>query len=304
MATNEAPIVEHPVEEPAVFRPENLLDKAATMLGREQGSIPTCCVLDFDGELVPTAVEHFDATPCPVWACFHTKLLRLRQGEFEIGLIAGTIGSPFAVLVSEQLIASGCRHIIGYASSGAVADGLALPCLVVPNRGLRDEGTSYHYASPSRWAEATGTLPAILAQHAHSCGLPVHRGPTWTTDAPYRETSSQIVRHRALGILTVEMEAAALMVLAAVQKVEIASLLHVTNAQATNDADFQKGPPDINQRILACCIQTFIEALGSPSKGGCGREDTGKWDAGRVHVGRVLRSGEGVADATADCKLW
>lgn len=237
------------------------------MLGREQGTILPCCLLDFDGELVPTAIEHFEAKPCPVWACFHTTLFRLRQGEFEMGLIAGTVGAPFAVLVSEQLIAAGCRHIIGYASSGAVADGLALPYLVIPNRGLRDEGTSYHYVPPSTWIEATGDLPAILRQHAECCGLPVHCGPTWTTDAPYRETLSQILQRRAQGVLSVEMEATALMALAAVRKAEIASLLHVTNTLATGDADFQKGPPDINRRILSCCFQTFAEALGSPSKG-------------------------------------
>ena len=267
MATNEPPIVVHPTDEPAVFRPENLLDRAAAMLGREYGEIPPCCILDFDGELLPTAVECYEARPCPVWACFHTKLFRLRQGDFQMGLIAGTVGAPFAVLVAEQLLASGCRQIIGYASSGAVAERLALPCLVIPNRGLRDEGTSYHYLPPSTWVEATGELPAILARHAASCGLPVHRGPTWTTDAPYRETSSQILRHRALGVLSVEMEAAALMALAAVRKAEIASLLHVTNALATNDGDFQKGPPDINQRILACCLQTFLEALGHSEQG-------------------------------------
>jgi uridine phosphorylase len=268
MNSNRPPIVEHPTDEPALFRPENLLDRAAAMLGRTQGSIPACCLLDFDGELVPTAVKHFDAKPCSVWACFHTKLFRLRQGETEIGLIAGTVGAPFAVLVSEQLIASGCRHIIGYASSGAVADGLQLPCLVIPDRALRDEGTSYHYLPPSMWVEASGNLPAILARQADSCALPVHRGATWTTDAPYRETASQVRQCRALGVLTVEMEAAAMMALATSQEAEIASLLHVTNALATSDDDFQKGPPDINQRILSCCFQAFAEVLGSPKRRG------------------------------------
>lgn len=268
MAPHQPPIVGHPTDEPALFRPENLLDRAAAMLGREQGSIPRCCVLDFDGELLPAAVEHFAAVPCPVWACFHTRLFRVRQGEFEMGLIAGTVGAPFAVLVGEQLIASGCRHIIGYASSGAVADWLSLPCLVVPDRGLRDEGTSYHYVPPSTWAEPTGDLPTILTRHAAGCGLPVHRGPTWTTDAPYRETLSQVRQYRALGVLTVEMEAAALMALAMVQKAEIASLLHVTNTLATSDHDFHKGPADINQRILSCCLQAFAESLGSSSEEG------------------------------------
>jgi nucleoside phosphorylase len=270
---NQPPIVDHPISQPAVFRPENLLDRAAAMLGREHGNIPPCCVLDFDGELVPAAIERYDAKPCPVWACFHTKLLRLRRGEFEMGLIAGTVGAPFAVLVGEQLIASDCRHIIGYSSSGAVADSLPLPCLVVPDRGLRDEGTSYHYLPPSTWAEATGRLPGILRTHAKSTGLPVHCGPTWTTDAPYRETALQILQHRALGVLSVEMEAAALMTLAAVRSAEIGSLLHVTNTFATSDSDFQKGPPDINQRILECCFQTFIEILGHPAKERAPHED-------------------------------
>jgi hypothetical protein len=42
------PIWHHATEEPAVFRPENLLAKAATMLGCEQGRLPPCCVLDFE----------------------------------------------------------------------------------------------------------------------------------------------------------------------------------------------------------------------------------------------------------------
>ncbi len=46
-----------------------------------------------------------------------------------------------------------------------------------------------------------------------SCPLR-HRGPTWTTDAPYRETVEEITRYRGEGILTVEMEAAALFTVA------------------------------------------------------------------------------------------
>jgi uridine phosphorylase len=231
------------------------------MMGKEHGSLPTCCVLDFDGELAPVAVERFAATPCPVWPCFHTTLLRLERNGFCMGLIAGTVGAPFAVLVAEQLVTCGCKQIIGYSSSGAVADWLRLPCLVVPDRALRDEGTSYHYLPPAAWVEPRGSLAAILALRAAECGLPVHRGPTWTTDAPYRETQMQIERHRANGVLTVEMEAAALMALAQVSGAEIASLLHVTNALATTANDFHKGPADINRRIVICCFNAFSDAI-------------------------------------------
>ena len=39
-------------------------------------------------------------------------------------------------------------------------------------------------------------------------------GPSWTTDAPYRETAEEIAKYRADGILTVEMEASCLFTVA------------------------------------------------------------------------------------------
>ncbi len=261
MATNDVPIVAHPTNEQSVFLPENLLERAASMMDKEGGGLPRCCLLDFDGELVPVARERLGATPCPAWPCFHTTMLRVQRDGMEMGLIGGTVGAPFAVLVAEQLIASGCRHIIGYSSSGAISQRLALPCLVVPERAVRDEGTSYHYSPPATWARSPGELPAVVARHAATCGLPVQRGATWTTDAPYRETQSQIERYRADGVLTVEMEAAALMTLAEARQTEFASLLHVTNTFATSDNDFHKGPDDIHQRILHSCLAAFCESL-------------------------------------------
>jgi uridine phosphorylase len=179
----------------------------------------------------------------------------------EMGLIGGTVGAPFAVLVAEQLIACGCRHIIGYSSSGAISDRLDLPCFVVPERAVRDEGTSYHYLPPATWVESPGELSAVVARHAAACGLPVHRGATWTTDAPYRETQTQIKCYRADGVLAVEMEAAALMALAEARQAEIASMLHVTNTFATSNNDFHKGPDDIHERILRCSLAAFCESL-------------------------------------------
>lgn len=261
MPVSESPILDHVTGERSVFLPENLLSRAAKMQGKGWGPIPQCCVLDFDGELAPVATRRFGARPSENWPCFHTTLLVIERGGVEMGLIAGTVGAPFAVLVAEELIASGCRHIVGYSSAGTIADSLLLPSLMVPEAALRDEGTSYHYLPPSRWAHARGRLPAILARHATLCGLPVRRGISWTTDAPYRETESEIGRHRAEGVLTVEMEAAALMALAEVRGAEIASLLHVTNSFATQENDFEKGEGNINEGIIECCLASFGEAL-------------------------------------------
>ncbi len=255
------PLLAHPTEEPSVFLPENLLSQASSMKGRSRSNLPACCLLDFDGELVAIAQKHFGATTNADWPCFHTSLLVIEQDGFKMGLIGGTVGASFAVLICEQLIASGCRHLIGYSSAGSIGNQVPPPYMMVPDRAIRDEGTSYHYLPPAPWVEAGGQLPQLLARHAEHCDLPVCRGTTWTTDAPYRETASQIERYRAAGVQTVEMETAALMALAQVKKAEIASLLHVTNTMATGDNDFHKGPDVINHKVIACCLWALQDAL-------------------------------------------
>lgn len=255
------PILEHDFNEPAIFAPNKLLDKAAVMLGRSRGALPESCVLDFDGELVPVANSQFGASPCSEWTCFHTTLWRVESRQREMGLIGGTVGAPFAVLVAEQLLAAGCRFIIGYSSAGAVSPTLRLPCFNIPDRAVRDEGTSYHYLDPSFWVTSRGRLPEAVAHHITRCELPVVRGATWSTDAPYRETRSQLERHRSSGVLSVEMEAAALMALSHAKQAEIASLIHITNKMGAGEEDFHKGPADIHKRIIESCLDAFDEAI-------------------------------------------
>jgi purine-nucleoside phosphorylase len=75
-------------------------------------------------------------------------------------------------------------------------------------------------------------------------GIAVHRGATWTTDAPYRETEAAIMHARDLGLLAVEMEAAALYAFAAATGRQVLCFAHVTNAMAQNAGDFEKGEAD------------------------------------------------------------
>lgn len=70
------------------------------MLGRDRGRLPECCVLDFDGELAPIAKLRFGARQSSVWPCFHTRLLCVEKHGFSMGLIARTVGAPFAVIVA------------------------------------------------------------------------------------------------------------------------------------------------------------------------------------------------------------
>jgi uridine phosphorylase len=79
---------------------------------------------------------------------------------------------------------------------------------------VRDEGVSYHYLPPGREVPTheagVAALKATLERH----GISYRVAKTWTTDAPYRETSARIAARKNEGCVAVEMEAASLMAVA------------------------------------------------------------------------------------------
>ena len=66
-------------------------------------------------------------------------------------------------------------------------------------------------------------------------------GATWTTDAPFRETSVAIEYAKSEGILAVEMEASALYAFAQVCQKSVICFAHVTNQMGNIEGDFEKG---------------------------------------------------------------
>ena len=63
--------------------------------------------------------------------------------------------------------------------------------------------------------------------HVH--GRRLHRGPVWTTDAPFRETPAKVSDYQRRGALAVEMECSALFTVAAFRAVSAAALLVVSD---------------------------------------------------------------------------
>jgi len=258
------PLLSHDVDEPAVFSPKNLLEAARRQKRLQKKGVPGGCVLDFDGELV----EHLAATgrgrPDRAWPCFHTRLYRWRSGGSEFGIIGGTVGAPFAVLVAEELFASGCCALVSIGSAGRVASNLQPPFFVLIERALRDEGTSYHYLPPSTFVEADAPLLDQVQARLRRLRITVLRASTWTTDAPFRETASRIALYRRKGIVAVEMEAAALLALAAAHKRRVLCLSHVTNEMARAENDFEKGGEAGQERAIRLCEESLRAMLAMP----------------------------------------
>ena len=234
-------------EAPSVFRPEALLREARRQRRLPLVAVPEICVLDPDGDVVRHIKRNGSGRTHGGWACYHTELLAFDlDGVGEVGIVGCAVGAPFAVLVAEQLFASGCRLLVSVTSAGQITPIGPTPYFVLIDRAVRDEGTSYHYLPPTTFAEAPDKTLLNRAEQAllGLTGISVYRGPTWTTDAPYRETEAAIASARDLGALAVEMEAAALYAFANAAHRSVICFAHVTNAMAQTEGDFEKGEED------------------------------------------------------------
>lgn len=234
----------------SIFEPENLLREARRQKGLKAAAVPDICVLDPDGDIVRRTSAAGLAPRDPDWACYHTELYRLTHDGLALGIVPCAVGAPFAVLVAEQLFVSGCKLLISMTSAGRLMELRPPPYFVLIERALRDEGTSHHYLPPSEFSHANPKLAAAVEGAFGRLAVPVERGATWTTDAPFRETEEAIAAMTAKGLLAVEMEAAALYAFAEARHKAVLCFAHVTNQMARIEGDFEKGAADGSRDAL------------------------------------------------------
>jgi uridine phosphorylase len=237
-------------DEPSVFTPESLLGEARRQKDLPDEPVPDVCVLDPDGDIVQHLRETGRAERHPAWPGYHTDLYRFDRAGETVGIVGCAVGAPFAVLVAEQLFASGCAFLVSITSSGQIQPRDDPPYFVLIDRALRDEGTSHHYRAPREEARLDPALSRAVADACERVPRPVYTGATWTTDAPFRETETAIERARSDGVLAVEMEAAALYTFAAVRDHPVVCFAHVTNQMGQAEEDFEKGEADGSRDAL------------------------------------------------------
>jgi uridine phosphorylase len=229
-------------QEPSVFTAENLLREARRQKGLASTNVPPICILDPDGDLGQMLLGTGMAEISRDWACYHTELLVFEDAGLKFGLIRFAVGASFAVLVAEELFASGCQLLISVTSAGQIANDIGpTPYFVLIDQAWRDEGTSYHYLPPSERSAIQSNLLPVLNDAFTGAVIRVHIGTAWTTDAPFRETAPAIRFYNEQGVAAVEMEAAALYAFAEARSKPVVCFAHVTNQMAVVEGDFEKG---------------------------------------------------------------
>ena len=169
-----------------------------------------------------------------------TKLSGFCRGLYSLDetdgkvIVAGNfgIGAPAAVTILEEFIAFGIKRFISIGTAGTLQKKIKVGDLMVCEKAIRDEGTSYHYIKPSKYAYPSKKLTGEIIDALEILDQKYFAGVTWTIDAPYRETIAEIKQYQKEGVATVEMEASALFAVAEYRHVQLAAMLTVSDSLA------------------------------------------------------------------------
>jgi len=192
---------------------------------------PEAVVLSYQHSLFEHVCREHACTPAEG---YFGKWLRYLDGSSGRVAIAGNfgIGAPAAAVMLEELVAAGSRSFVSVGTAGSLRSDIEPGSLVVCDSALRDEGTSYHYLPGGSLVYPSEVLTAALHGALARRGVAHRVGPSWTTDALYRETPEEVIQFRDAGALVVEMEAAALFAVARFRGVRIAACFSVSDTLA------------------------------------------------------------------------
>lgn len=228
----------------AVLNPMDWINCIEKMYGKQRPKVPKYCILSFfmkgyefiEDTYNPRIVDFFPPWRHPIYI--------FKYKELEVSYIYPGIGAPYAGAMLEQMIALGADNFIFIGGVGTLTPKIRRGEIILPNKALRDEGTSFHYQKPSRYSYPSKLILKYIRRSLKQNNVPFHEGGTWTTDAFFRESIQKVEKFYNEGCLCVEMEASALFSIAKYRNKHIGGLFTAEDCLAGGKWDPRREPGD------------------------------------------------------------
>lgn len=249
---HEIPILEFDTEQAAVLNPthENLALK-----------LPKKCVFAFLGGYIDDYAKKQNAQKVEEFISA-TKRYPIYITEYkgeEVVLCQAPVGASAATQILDWLIGYGVREIISAGSCGAL-DKFPESTFLVPHKALRDEGTSYHYAPPSRFMEISERAREAIKKTILEHGMNYQEVITWSTDGFFRETKEKVAYRKSEGCAVVEMECSALAACAVFRGATWGMILYTADSLADVDKyDARNWGGNAYEYALMLCLDTVLK---------------------------------------------
>ena len=223
------PFPNHPGKhaEEALVTPDRHGDYRAERHGIDAVDPPPGVVLCYSRRLMEYVTEAYDGTHVDQ---YYGDLYVLDETDGRVGVLGNFgIGAPTTAMLMDELVADGTEAFLSIGLAGSLDETIEMGEFVVCDRAIRDEGTSHHYVASATYAHASDAVTEAAERLLTARDDPYHVGPSWTTDAIYRETVAEVERYAEAGVLTVEMEASAVFAVAECRGVEAGSMFVVSD---------------------------------------------------------------------------
>lgn len=139
----------------------------------------------------------------------------------EVALFMSYVGAAGCVAVIEEVFAMGADKLILFGTCGVLDASIEDCSIIIPNKAVRDEGTSFHYAKPSDEIEVNKKYIDEFVDILKEFECRYTIGKVWTTDGIYRETRGKVNSRKQAGCLCVDMECSAVAALAEFREKEV-----------------------------------------------------------------------------------
>ena len=249
---NEIPILEFDTERVAVIEPTH--EKIDVRLPRK-------CVFAFLGDYIDEYAHRTGARMVTSFVSNTKKFpvyIEKYKGE-EIVLCQAPVGAAAAAQLLDWLIGYGVREIISAGSCGCL-EKFPEGAFLVPVKALRDEGTSYHYAPPSRFMEIDSRAREAIKGALREHDLKYKEVITWSTDGFFRETREKVAYRKSEGCSVVEMECSALAACASFRGAVWGMLLYTADSLADMDSyDERNWGGNVAEYALTLCLDAAVK---------------------------------------------
>jgi uridine phosphorylase len=190
-------------------------------------------------------------------------------GGVPVSVTSTGIGCPSAAIAVEELVMCGADTFIRVGTSGGMQPGMRTGELAIITAAIRDEGTTSHYLPMEFPALADVDVVLALREAARRTGALAREGVSQSKDSFYGELEPERMplapaldeRWRAWiggGAISSEMEAAAIFIVAAIQRVRAGGVMVCVGNPEMTEAEVEASMADFSLDRL---IDTAVEAL-------------------------------------------
>ncbi|MDJ1431191.1 nucleoside phosphorylase [Halostagnicola sp. A-GB9-2] len=142
------------------------------------------------------------------------KVVNATYNGRELTICSTGIGCPSAAIAIEELANVGVETFVRVGTTGALQSDIEIGDMIVATGAAKNEGTSKRYEAVEYPAVPDYDVLSGLVDAAEANDEDVHVGPIASDDAYYAETDEHVADWEDAGLLSVEMEAAAVFSLA------------------------------------------------------------------------------------------